>query len=567
MESAGNGSDAEHRGQLPIFGNASFCRNFTEHNATFAEARCDVDRPPTGAVDNDANPVFIAIAITALYSIVCMVGLVGNVLVMYIIVRYTKMKTATNIYIFNLALADALATSTLPFQSVNYLMGTWPFGNILCKMVMSIDYYNMFTSIFTLTTMSIDRYVAVCHPVKALDFRTPRNAKIVNVCNWILSSTIGLPVMFMASTVAPSPNIVDCKLIFPHPSWYWDILLKICVFIFAFIMPILIITVCYGLMILRLRSVRMLSGSQEKDRNLRRITRMVLVVVAVFIICWTPIHIFVIITALIKIPSSTLQTITWHFCIALGYTNSSLNPVLYGYLDENFKRCFREFCTPSQSGLEMQNSSRTGATSRKLPQRENHSANTGDRSNQQRAEFEIYIRALGLHGLDGRRRRALLAHNLSAEGWRILGALGATECYEDAVERLDEYFEEHTWSMKLQLLTITGASELVSLRKLTAHSKSMDGLAEELTSRQDEAKSARLDLEADPGPQVEESPVTEDSDPAMKLSLAQDHSTDESDNAVCEDGGEEAQQESAPLLEAKQQEREAMQAEGSGEGQ
>lgn len=110
------------------------------------------------------------------------------------------MKTATNIYIFNLALADALATSTLPFQSVNYLMGTWPFGNIVCKIVISIDYYNMFTSIFTLTTMSVDRYIAVCHPVKALDFRTPRNAKIVNVCNWILSSAIGLPVMFMATT-------------------------------------------------------------------------------------------------------------------------------------------------------------------------------------------------------------------------------------------------------------------------------------------------------------------------------------------------------------------------------
>nr|XP_021150518.1 mu-type opioid receptor isoform X4 [Columba livia] len=136
----------------------------------------------------------------ALYSVVCVVGLFGNFLVMYVIIRYTKMKTATNIYIFNLALADALATSTLPFQSVNYLMGTWPFGTILCKIVISIDYYNMFTSIFTLCTMSVDRYVAVCHPVKALDFRTPRNAKIVNVCNWILSSAIGLPVMFMATT-------------------------------------------------------------------------------------------------------------------------------------------------------------------------------------------------------------------------------------------------------------------------------------------------------------------------------------------------------------------------------
>lgn len=110
------------------------------------------------------------------------------------------MKTATNIYIFNLALADALATSTLPFQSAKYLMETWPFGELLCKLVLSIDYYNMFTSIFTLTMMSVDRYVAVCHPVKALDFRTPAKAKVINVCIWVLSSVIGVPIMVMAVT-------------------------------------------------------------------------------------------------------------------------------------------------------------------------------------------------------------------------------------------------------------------------------------------------------------------------------------------------------------------------------
>lgn len=110
------------------------------------------------------------------------------------------MKTATNIYIFNLALADALATSTLPFQSAKYLMETWPFGELLCKLVLSIDYYNMFTSIFTLTMMSVDRYIAVCHPVKALDFRTPAKAKLINVCIWVLSSLIGVPIMVMAVT-------------------------------------------------------------------------------------------------------------------------------------------------------------------------------------------------------------------------------------------------------------------------------------------------------------------------------------------------------------------------------
>lgn len=110
------------------------------------------------------------------------------------------MNTATNIYIFNLALADALATSTLPFQSAKYLMNTWPFGDVLCKLIIAIDYYNMFTSIFTLTMMSVDRYIAVCHPVRALEFRTPVKAKLINILIWVLSSAIGVPVMIMAVT-------------------------------------------------------------------------------------------------------------------------------------------------------------------------------------------------------------------------------------------------------------------------------------------------------------------------------------------------------------------------------
>lgn len=111
--------------------------------------------------------------------------------------RYTKMKTATNIYIFNLALADALVLATLPFQGTDVLLGFWPFGLALCKIVVAIDYYNMFTSIFTLTSMSVDRYTAVCHPVRSLTVRTPFRAKLINVAVWVLASAVGLPVMIM----------------------------------------------------------------------------------------------------------------------------------------------------------------------------------------------------------------------------------------------------------------------------------------------------------------------------------------------------------------------------------
>ncbi|NWH82809.1 OPRK protein, partial [Piaya cayana] len=280
----------------------------------------------------------------------------------FLFFRYTKMKTATNIYIFNLAMADALVTTTMPFQSTEYLMNSWPFGDVLCKIVISIDYYNMFTSIFTLTMMSVDRYIAVCHPVKALDFRTPLKAKIINICIWLLSSSVGISAIVLGGTKDREGN-TECSLQFPDRDYvWWDIFMKICVFVFAFVIPVLIIVVCYTLMILRLKSVRLLSGSREKDRNLRRITRLVLVVVAVFIICWTPIHIFVLVEALGDVSHSTAAISSYYFCIALGYTNSSLNPILYAFLDENFKRCFKDFCFPFKTRMDRQSTSRVRNT-------------------------------------------------------------------------------------------------------------------------------------------------------------------------------------------------------------
>ncbi|XP_017913562.1 PREDICTED: kappa-type opioid receptor isoform X1 [Capra hircus] len=309
------------------------------------------------------SPV-ILVVITAVYSVVFVVGLVGNSLVMFVIIRYTKMKTATNIYIFNLALADALVTTTMPFQSTVYLMNSWPFGDVLCKVVISIDYYNMFTSIFTLTMMSVDRYIAVCHPVKALDFRTPLKAKIINICIWILSSSVGISAIVLGGTkVREDMEVIECSLQFPDDDYsWWDLFMKVCVFVFAFVIPVLIIIVCYTLMILRLKSVRLLSGSREKDRNLRRITRLVLVVVAVFVVCWTPIHIFILVEALGSTAHSTAALSSYYFCIALGYTNSSLNPILYAFLDENFKRCFRDFCFPIKMRMERQSTSRVRNT-------------------------------------------------------------------------------------------------------------------------------------------------------------------------------------------------------------
>ncbi|XP_053500011.1 delta-type opioid receptor isoform X2 [Ictalurus furcatus] len=304
--------------------------------------------------EDDLLSTGVKTTVVALYCVVCVVGLVGNCLVMYVIIRYTKMKTATNIYIFNLALADALVLATLPFQGTDVLLGYWPFGLALCKMVVAIDYYNMFTSIFTLTIMSVNRYIAVCHPVHSLAVRMPQRAKLVNVAVWVLASAIGVPVMIMGQVEVESN--IECMVVLPDPRSYSEPVFGICVFLFSFLIPVVIISVCYGLMVRRLRSVRLLSGSRSKDRNLRRISQMVLAVVAAFVLCWMPVQVLTLVQTLRKVNLGGSQTTVaaMHFCIALGYANSSLNPVLYAFLDENFKRCFREFCVQTNTDVELE---------------------------------------------------------------------------------------------------------------------------------------------------------------------------------------------------------------------
>uniref|UniRef100_A0A673TT68 G-protein coupled receptors family 1 profile domain-containing protein n=1 Tax=Suricata suricatta TaxID=37032 RepID=A0A673TT68_SURSU len=113
------------------------------------------------------------ITIQCIYALVCLVGLVGNTLVIFVILRYAKMKTATNIYLLNLAIADELFMLSVPFVASSAALHHWPFGPVLCRAVLSVDGLNMFTSVFCLTVLSVNRYVAVVHPLRAATYRRP----------------------------------------------------------------------------------------------------------------------------------------------------------------------------------------------------------------------------------------------------------------------------------------------------------------------------------------------------------------------------------------------------------
>ncbi|XP_036379054.1 somatostatin receptor type 1-like [Megalops cyprinoides] len=275
------------------------------------------------------------IVIPSIYALVCSVGLTGNAMVIYVILKYAKMKTATNIYILNLAIADELFMLSVPFLATAAALRHWPFGSLMCRLVLSVDGINMFTSIFCLTVLSVDRYIAVVHPIKAARYRRPTVAKIINVCVWGLSLVVILPIIVFADTVPAQDGGVDCNFLWPE-SW-WSEAFVVYTFLLGFLLPVVAICLCYCLIVARMRAVGLKAGWMQRRRSEKKLTRMVLLVVAVFVVCWMPFYIVQLVSVFRRPPD---PMVTQLFVI-LSYANSGANPILYGFVSDNFRRSFQ----------------------------------------------------------------------------------------------------------------------------------------------------------------------------------------------------------------------------------
>ncbi|KAK0155309.1 Somatostatin receptor type 5 [Merluccius polli] len=286
-----------------------------------------------------SGPDVAGVLISLIYIVVCIIGLGGNTLVIHIVLHYSKTESVTNIYILNLAIADELFMLGLPFLAVQNTLQSWPFGSFMCRLVMTVDSINQFTSIFCLTVMSIDRYLAVVHPIYSTKWRRPRVAKVVNVTVWALSFLVVLPVVIFANIQKAGGT---CNIAWPQPADIWRAAFIIYTSTVGFFCPLLIICLCYLLIVFKIRSSgkKVHATSSKRKKSERKVTRMVVIVVAVFVFCWLPFYALNIINLLVVLPPE-YQGI-YYFVVVLGYANSCANPIVYGFLSDNFKRGFRK---------------------------------------------------------------------------------------------------------------------------------------------------------------------------------------------------------------------------------
>jgi len=239
-----------------------------------------------------------------LYALVCIIGLFGNTLVIYVVMRFSKMQTVTNIYILNLAIADECFLIGIPFLLYTMQVGNWPFGNYMCKAYMVSTSITSFTSSIFLLIMSADRYIAVCHPISSPRYRTPFVSKLVSAFAWMTSVLLMLPVILFASTVQSSNGNVSCNIEWPDTqNSHTDSTFILYSLVLGFATPLTFILVFYCLVIRKLHTVGPKHKSKEKKRSHRKVTKLVLTVIIydISISCGTNYYLTTLVFSLINI--------------------------------------------------------------------------------------------------------------------------------------------------------------------------------------------------------------------------------------------------------------------------
>ncbi|KAI7806961.1 C-C chemokine receptor type 5 [Triplophysa rosa] len=296
-----------------------------------------------------------------LYSLFFVVGMLGNLLVVWVILMSVKLRSMTDICLLNLALADLLLVSSLPFLA-HYASDQWIFGGPMCTMVLSVYHIGFYSGIFFIVLMGIDRYLAVVHAVFSLRVRTRTYGILASAVIWIIAIAASFPELinlnvskYKNQTLCQSYPTSDEKSLFLKTFGIFKMN------VLGLLIPLVVIGFCYSMILNRLLRVR----SSRKQAM-----RLVIIVMVVFFCCWTPYNVAAFLKALelnklinITCESSKRITLSLQITEAVSYSHSCLNPILYVFAGEKFRRhLFRLLNKTPFSRLQFMKSYLTQAT-------------------------------------------------------------------------------------------------------------------------------------------------------------------------------------------------------------
>ncbi|XP_010295409.1 PREDICTED: B1 bradykinin receptor [Phaethon lepturus] len=279
---------------------------------------------------------------------ICVIGMLGNVFVLFTYSLHKGPLKIAEIYLMNLAVADLIFLMCLPFWAENIRREfNWPFGKFLCCSTSASISLNMYTSIYSLVAVSADRYLTFVHTLNYRGIQSRTMAKGICLLTWFFGVLFSIPT-FMFRTVKHYPlwNISACTLDFPTPLW--ETAESLVFNVVGFALP------STAIIFLNFSTIRSLQKKSREGRALRtrsckehkdtKATRLIFAVVLMFLLCWTPYHFFVFLDILYQ--TEVIKGCLWgevlnfgeQFGYTLATTNSCINPVIYVFVGKYFRQ-------------------------------------------------------------------------------------------------------------------------------------------------------------------------------------------------------------------------------------
>ncbi|GCC32696.1 hypothetical protein chiPu_0011160 [Chiloscyllium punctatum] len=274
-----------------------------------------------------------------IYSIVFILGLIGNVTALCLLTKQMKKSSPTYVYITNLAVVDIIYICTLPFRIHYHIKkNDWPFGDITCRITGTLYFANVYISVAFLSSICVDRYIAVVYPRKYIRMRSTHYSKIISALVWIFSLTVMLSLVFGGSlSTTFKNNMTACFENFDAETWSKRMAAyNIAVLLFGFVIPFTIIMIFYPL---AAKKIAQLKGSVYREKALTMIR--VILVISVF--CFVPYHATHLLHFLARlriIQNCAFSSFVYKFrriTMALVSLNSIFDPLIYYFATIHFK--------------------------------------------------------------------------------------------------------------------------------------------------------------------------------------------------------------------------------------
>ncbi|CAG0902057.1 unnamed protein product [Darwinula stevensoni] len=290
------------------------------------------------------------------YALLILVGSLGNALVVLTVARKRAMRTPRNLFIFNLAVSDLfLCLFTMPFTLYQVTTMIWNLGWFPCKLVGFMQATSIFVSTLTITAIALDRCYVITNPTRE-GLMVPGVLMVMGVI-WLAAITLASPLFVFQNLISFEFNIENYPKHIQFCFEDWPItrgraMYSIFSFVFQYIIPIATVSTAYTQIYFKLQG-RLGTGilkessqarQEREDIRIRRTNKLLLSIALIFCVSWLPLNLFNLFVDLFNPfeDKQEEQAIIFAVCHMLGMSSACFNPLLYGWLNENFQREFLE---------------------------------------------------------------------------------------------------------------------------------------------------------------------------------------------------------------------------------